>query len=270
MPDDSLQGFPFAALNYKGQYLIERFAISIGLTITGRNVNRNQTVSEALVVAVPNSAESVEFGWIPPLPGTVTEINHVQRLLSSRGANVLRVCSSDSDGSIVSKSLLLRELQRVGLAHIACHGIFKTDQPDQSGLILVHDDQAEILSLRDLAELDLSHLQHITLSACWLADSFVLPGRWAISLPEVLWRAGVGSILGSLWPVSDNAAGKIMARFYQYSTEAPRDLALQRALRDCAQGALDQCAECPVTDPFYWAGYYLYGDRSYYRVSPSG
>jgi tetratricopeptide (TPR) repeat protein len=266
VPDDSLQGFPFAALIYNGQYLIERFAISIGLTISGREASREEGVRETLVVGVSHGAQSDEFGWIPPLPGTIPEIYNVKHWLASRGAKVLCINDSEAGDGMISKNMLLQHIQNAELAHFACHGIFKPDQPDQSGLIIVYDNQVEILSLRDFAQLDLSKMRHITLSACWLADSFVLPGRWVISLPEVLWRAGAGSILGSLWPVDDTIAGEIMARFYQYLTDMPRDIALQKVLTECALGELDKTVGHRVTDPYYWAGYHLYGNNDCFDV----
>lgn len=263
VPDDSLHGFPFAALRHNDQYLIERFAISIGLTISGRKASRQQAGREALAVGVSRGTHSEDFGLIPPLPGTVSEIRRVEQLIASRGANVIRVDDFEEGSEAVNKAMLLDQLSKVALAHLACHGIFQPSQPDQSGLIIARDNNVEILSLRELAKLNLSQLQHITLSACWLADSFILPGRWVISLPEILWRAGAGSILACLWPVSDIGAIEIMYRFYQYLTDMPRDKALQRVLKECVSGELDKIVQCRMSDPFCWAGYYLYGDKGY-------
>ena len=61
--------------------------------------------------------------------------------------------------------------------------------------------------------------------------------------------------------MDDIVAGEIMARFYQYFTDMPRDIALQQVLTECARGALDKTAGRRVTDPYYWAGYYLYGSK---------
>jgi len=41
----------------------------------------------------------------------------------------------------------------------------------------------------------------------------------------------------------------------------PRDMALQKVLTECARGVLDETADCRTTDPFYWAGYHLYGNN---------
>jgi CHAT domain len=74
-PNDSLQGFPFAALIYKYQYLIECFALSIGLTISTRNANRKQAVSKTLVVAMSDSTQSsnydIKLASRPPLHESV-------------------------------------------------------------------------------------------------------------------------------------------------------------------------------------------------------
>jgi len=72
-----------------------------------------------------------------------------------------------------------------------------------------------VLSARELSRLDLAGLRQIVLSSCWSADSFVLPGRWVISLPSVLLYAGARSVIASLWEVDDLATGRLMESFYR-------------------------------------------------------
>ena len=120
--------------------------------------------------------------------------------------------------------------------------------------------RTEVLSIRDLACTDLSHLRQVVLSACWSADNFVLPGRRVVSLPETLCRAGARSVLGSLWPVDDAIAVALMGRFYDYLETHPRDEALRRAQLDCLQGRLFGGPDAYATHPVAWAGFTLSGD----------
>src|SRR5205085_5777835 len=111
-----------------------------------------------------------------------------------------------------------------------------------------------------LAGLRLDRLRHVTLSSCWGADSFVLPGRHVVSLPQALVRAGAGSVLGSLWPVDDDVSPAFMQRFYHYLDAWPRDEALRRTQLDCLRGNLPLPPGRRADQPFYWAGFQLYGE----------
>jgi CHAT domain-containing protein len=129
--------------------------------------------------------------------------------------------------------------------------------------------QAEVLTLRELAGLSLDRLRFVTLSSCWSADNFVLPGRWVISLPETLWRAGAHSILGSLWEVRDDIAVAFMDRFYRNLDSYPRDQALRLTQLACLEGKIfpgnklngELSLENKMAgNPENWAGFNLYGD----------
>jgi CHAT domain-containing protein len=118
-------------------------------------------------------------------------------------------------------------------------------------------EQAEVLSLRELYRMNLNRLQHVTLSSCWSADNFILPGRWIISLPETFWRAGAKSILACLWPVVDSFAVSFMRRFYERLAKLPRDEALRLTQVDCLKGNLPNCNGMEISSPIYWAGFQL-------------
>jgi CHAT domain-containing protein len=261
VPDDSLHGFPFAALRYQEKYLIERFALSLTFESTPRTpALAAPSAGEALLVAVPDGAKDVEIDGviydIDPLPDTVLELDRIApQFRNGPGSPINRLV-----GNCATKETVLQRLPSASFFHIACHGLSNAERPDQSCLLLIPEpSRVEPLTLRDLSELTLDHLQHITLSSCWAADNFVLPGRWVISLPETLWRAGAHSILGSLWWVRDDIAVAFMESFYQNLAHSPRDQALRQTQLACFKGELlPNNAE--VTQPANWAGYNLYGD----------
>jgi CHAT domain-containing protein len=126
----------------------------------------------------------------------------------------------------------------------------------------------EILSISELSGLALDQLQHVTLSSCWSADAFILPGRLILSLPEVFWRAGAKSILSSLWVVDDSLATAFMNRFYAYLDSMPRDEALRCAQLDCLNGSLPEQVGVQTIDPLYWAGFNLYGEQGFLNNAP--
>lgn len=251
VPDDSLHGFPFAALPAGAQYLCERYALTIAFEReAGRRAPPPRAPRQALLVGVSRGAQQ-----FPPLQGVLHELSHVEAHL--RGQHTTRILLDDA----ASRTMVLAALPDAALLHIAAHGIFMADKPDHSGIVLIpRPGQVELLSLHDLAGLTLNGLGHVTLSSCWAADQFVLPGRWVISLPETLWRAGARSVLGSLWEVHDQLAVAFMDRFYSYLAAFPAEDALQRTQRDCLHGRLPGYDRQQTGDLFVWSGFQLYGD----------
>jgi CHAT domain-containing protein len=253
VPDDSLHGFPFAALRHRGRYLTEDYGLTVAFDRFSLPVSPAAKGGGLLAVAVAaGSQPSAEFPHgIPPLPGTKAEAASTADWFRSRG--VASVVLIDGDAKCPT---VLSGCRDAAFVHIACHGVFRPDRPDASGFVLMPEpDRPVILSLRDLWQLNFPRLRHVTLSNCWLADTFVLPGRMSVSLPEALCRAGAGSVLGCLWPVHDKDGALFMERFYHHVSTVPRDMAVSAARRDVLNEAADRRRE-----PFYWAGFQLYGD----------
>ncbi|MBF2065971.1 MAG: CHAT domain-containing protein [Calothrix sp. C42_A2020_038] len=251
VPDDILHGFPFAAIIYQNKYLIQDYRLSICYESKPQRSKRTSCVQKALVVGISNGNNH-----FPSLPGVKSELKQINQWLDNHQINSLVLQNASA-----SKDVVIESINKVNLLHIACHGAFNTSQPDQSGLVLINDSgKQEILTLRELSQTNLTKLRHITLSCCWSADHFILPGRWIISLPETLWRSGAESILGCLWEIDDTVAVSFMTSFYNYLEKLPRDEALRRTQLDC----LNRRLYCRVdtANPLFWAGYNLYGVSS--------
>ena len=270
IPDDILHGFPFATIIHQNSYLIENYSLSIAYQTSKIQLSNSisskpeKAPEKALVVGVSQSA-SLGDRYISSLPGVEAEIEKISHWLDKLNfpKNILKN-NSQKTCQEPSKQAVIKGLSEATLVHIACHGIFEYNRPDKSGLVLVANSEAEILSLRELSNLDLTQLRHVTLSSCWAADHFVLPGRWIISVPETFWRSGTQSILGCLWQVDDNVAVPFMADFYENLKQYPRDKALQMTQLKCLTNDLPKLSDFPSIDdtsnPFFWAGFSLYGD----------
>ncbi len=245
IPDDSLYGVPFAAIRVGGQYLIEKYALSIG-GAPQAETRGDRNFTGALAVGVAAGLPGME-----ELSGVADEIAEVSEWLRRRGFDACVM------GGEATRTEVSRRLETAAVCHLACHGIFEPDSPDRSGVILGGAEEDRVLSVRVLAGLDLRGLRQIVLSSCWSADSFVLPGRWVISLPKILLYAGADSVIGSLWEVDDRLAQGFMRRFYRRLETMRRDEALRLTQLDCIRG---EVKEADAADPIYWAGYALYGD----------
>lgn len=252
VPDDMLHIFPFAAVRYQEKYLVESYALNIAYESlrSGSPPSTTKTINQALLVGI--SQGSTQFA---ALPGIRPELEKIHRWFTQQQIHPTVLMNAEA-----TKESVLTALQSASLLHIACHGTFHPNRTDQSGLVLdPSQSPPAVLSLREISDLNLENLHHITLSACSSADHLVLPGRWVIGLPETLWRAGVHSILGSLWQVYDQLAIAFMERFYTYLQTLPRDEAIRQTQLDCLHQKIQVTDIANASNPVYWAGFNLYG-----------
>jgi tetratricopeptide (TPR) repeat protein len=242
IPDDSLHGFPFAALKYDGKYLLERFALSI--RASERQPSRRPRPKSAKALFVGVTAEAPGF---PSLNLAGNELPPFRKWTGNAPLTDLR-------NETATRGAVLGELQACAFAHIACHGVYAPNRTDSTGLVLVpRPPDHEVLSIADLERFRFVNLRHLTLSACWSADNFVLPGRWVVSFPQRFHLAGAETVLACLWEVEQGFAVPFFAAYYSYLTRFPPAEALARAQRDCINNRLTS------SDPKEWAGYRIYG-----------
>ncbi|WP_263376501.1 CHAT domain-containing protein [Granulicella aggregans] len=244
LPDDVLHGFPFATLKVDGEYLIERFALTIGFQPFPRRVVRKRSVSAAPFLVGMTSGS-------PPLLATGPQIKWVAKWFLGRGVRTEPLFDEEAN-----PTALLNGLQQATCFHISCHGEYTQNHPETTGWqIVTAPGKTEIVGLDQMYRLDLTDLHHATLISCWGADNFLFPGRWVLSLPEVLWRAGAGSVAASLWQVTEDCATEFVEKFYSALPGNTTDCALQVATLGMMKGAGGRPRE-----PFDWAGFQLYGE----------
>jgi CHAT domain-containing protein len=143
--------------------------------------------------------------------------------------------------------------------HLATHGSSvlagaALDDPMESSLQLRDGELTgwDIAALRLRAEL-------VVLGACHSGQRSIggrgldkLPGDDMFGLQAVLFDAGVGNVLGTLWPVDDTTARAILVDFHRdYARGATPDAALQAAIRSHLANPARR------RDPFYWAPFFV-------------
>ena len=118
----------------------------------------------------------------------------------------------------------LAALGRATLAHMACHGSFRSDNPLFSALRVADGD----LTVYDLERCEcLPHT--MVLSACNAAVSAVLRGGALLGMSSSLIQLGVSSVIAPLTPVSDERSVALMARLHHQLASGHR--ARRRACR---------------------------------------
>jgi CHAT domain-containing protein len=132
--------------------------------------------------------------------------------------------------------------------HLACHGLFRADNPMFSSLKL-HD---AWLTAADVMQLDLAGTL-VTLSACESGRNEVFAGDELIGLTRAFLGVGVSSLVVSLWLVQDETTASLMEKYYERLSDGAGPAEALRA----AQLAIKD--EHP--HPYYWAPFVLVGQR---------
>lgn len=246
--DDCLHGLPWAAFKMGDARLGARFTLSVRFEFE-RRPRRSPHIESALVCGVSKS-----IGDYPALPGVAREVQWLASLLESTKSLQLAV-DNDSTSEFVQA-----QMPKSQWIHMACHGSFEQDRPDESGFVLASESQTpDVLSVAKLSQMDLGGVEGIVLSSCWSADNYVLPGRWIIGFPETLIRSGARTVVGSLWEVDDESSFSLLTRFYE-------NLNRGKSPASALQAAQVHTAADPSTsDPFFWAGFCVYGSNASVR-----
>jgi CHAT domain-containing protein len=232
IPHGLLHRVPFHALFDGEAYLIDRFEVSYAPSATVYSLCQRQTsrnLDRALVMSVAD----------PLIPNVADEARAVASHLP--GVEVL------TDGRATTGAIR-EKAPGCGVLHLACHGMFRADNPMFSSLRL-HDGW---LTATDVLRLDLDGAI-VTLSACESARNQVLAGDELVGLARGILGAGASTLVASLWLVQDETTSWMMEEWYaRLHDGAARSTALREA-----QLALKE--RCP--HPYYWAPFVLIGQR---------
>lgn len=183
-----------------------------------------------------------------PLPASIEEAETIQSLFSQNRLNV-------ATGENATKDFLVSPMTRNSqVIHIATHGYFDPDNPHVVGLIAssVNNEPASVfLSLNELLSQSYS-TKLVIASGCDTMLGEFNNGGGLRSLTRGFLAQGVGSTIGTLWPVQDRATSQFMRLFYTHLKRNGGDSA--KALQDAKQTSLSQGR---YRHPMHWAGFVL-------------
>lgn len=213
------------------------------------------------------------------LPGTAKEAaSIISQLTLSLGKQQVTL----SGGADATESQITDRLKECQLVHLATHGFFGgsirrpgdafeiidiTAEMD-SAIVLAGanapsgaDDQ--LLTAEELGNQDLNHVRLLVLSACQTGLGHVRAGQGVVGLLGALGRAGVRSIVSSLWEVNDEATAKLMTAFYEELSRDSSRLGLAKSLRRAQlklrRGEIKPEGGGSFTHPRFWAPFFLSG-----------
>nr|MBA3585642.1 CHAT domain-containing protein [Gemmatimonadota bacterium] len=135
-----------------------------------------------------------------------------------------------------------------GTLHLACHGLFRSDNPMFSALKL-HDGW---LTAADVMNLDLPGAL-VTLSACESGRSGVIGGDEILGLTRAFLGTGAATLVVSLWLVQDDTTAELMSIWYGRLRGGEKPATALRAAQLEVKDRYDH--------PYYWAPFVLVGKR---------
>lgn len=261
--DQGLRSIPLAALHNGETFIIEHYSVgmmpSLSLTDT-----QYTDLNRARVLGVGAST----FPDQHPLPSVPVELAVVTTQLGT-GRSLL------NEAFTLSNIRAAQREETFNVLHLATHGTFQSGELDKSYIQLW--DQR--LQLNELSQLGLSEtaIDLLVLSACQTAvgDEIAELGFAGMAV-----LAGVPSVLGSLWYVSDAGTLGLMSSFYQALDQSTtKTEALRQAQLSLLHGAVRvdhgqlstvrgelplpaawaQLENGTLEHPYYWSAFTMIG-----------
>jgi CHAT domain-containing protein/tetratricopeptide (TPR) repeat protein len=232
VPHGLLHRVPFHALFDGGSYLLERFEISYAPSAKVYSLCQGRIprgFDKALVLGVAD----------PSIPAVAEETQAVVKHLPA--AELLR------DQQVTVEALRLK-VPGCGVLHLACHGMFRVDNPMFSSL-KVGDGW---LAASDVIRLDLEGAL-VTLSACESGRNEIYAGDELMGLTRAFLGAGATTLVASLWLVQDETTAELMENWYEHLSQG---IGRATALRNAQLALKDK-----YPHPYYWAPFVLIGRR---------
>lgn len=197
----------------------------------------------AVIVAMPSTPGASD------LPGVRDETAALARVLDS--PLILT-------GPAATHEAATKALEEHSIAHFACHGVPDTVNPGGSR-VLLHDHFSKPLTVSEIARLHLARADLAYLSACDTTQTNKALADEVLHLAAATHIAGYRHVIGTLWPVNDNAATRLAIDFYTQLTAGgtctPDAESSAHALASAARRLRDEHPAIPTR----WAAHMHFG-----------
>lgn len=207
------------------------------------------------------------------LQGTKEEILKIENVLKRNKWNVTSYMGTNG----TEESFLNMHGKSPRLLHLATHGFYYspskaekvdylkgyTDAMSLSGLVMSGGNApwlgkqlpkgvlGGILTANDIARLDLSNTDMVVLSACQTGQGKAT-SEGLYGLQRAFKKAGVGTIVMSLWSVSDKTTSEFMTTFYERLADKNNGWNKRKAFEEAKE-----IIRKKHPDPFHWAAFVM-------------
>ena len=238
IPDDCLNYFPFAAMNYRGKYLAEGFSI---FTLPAAALLEAAVTDKAIA-----GLRILAFGN-PDLDDETLDLHHAEeelKRIKKPGDTVLL-------NEQATETNVEEMMANYDILHFAVRGQFNPDEPLSSGLLLTPgDDQDGILTVLEIFGLRFPG-RVVVLSGCDTLPEEDPEGKSFSALQRAFLHTGSRSVVSTLWLVNDRAAAYLLELFY-------RQLERKKSLADSLRAAQLRLIR-EGYPPYIWAAFILTG-----------
>ena len=224
------------------------------------------------------------------LPGTLDEVKHISSCFDQKHRRAI----TGTDATETSVKSLPDKLPKI--LHIATHGFYYTEKEkarmdvrkgmlldderghagrqedealNRSGLFMAGANRTlkgeelpmeaddGILTAQEIAKIDLRGVDMVVLSACETGQGDINQGEGVYGLQRGFKKAGVQTILMSLWKVSDKATEILMTEFYKQVCAGKNKHESLRMAQKKVREYKNSEGKLLFEDPFFWAGFIL-------------
>lgn len=243
VPHGPLHYLPFQALRIDGRYLIETHPVSVApsMSIAVQLAQRSPR-ADAVLTAFGNPRIEDKYD----LPGAETEVKQLARLFPRNTVYM---------GAAATKTQFRDVAARAPLMHVAAHAEADQVDPLYSRILLANEGgKQSFLEAHEILGLPMQGSALVTLSACESGLGRIAQGDEVLGFTRSFLSAGTGSLISSLWPVSDDATAVLMGTLY---AELAKGRDIQQAMQ---AGQLAVLKEPRMSHPFFWAPFNLIGN----------
>ncbi len=207
------------------------------------------------------------------LRNTKDEVKKIEKTLVDNGFSVKAYLGSKGN----AESFVALDGKAPSIVHIATHGFYYTpdeakdkdflrgytDAMSLSGLVFAGGNAAwlgkknvdgvlgGVLTAKDIANLDFKGTDLLVLSACKTGQGKVT-AEGVFGLQRAFKKAGVGTIIMSLWNVDDKVTSEFMVAFYEQLTDKANNWNKRKALEQTKEIIRKE-----HPDPYYWAAFVM-------------
>ena len=249
IPHGELHLLPWSSMRFEGRRLFESLPVTVlpnasCLQVLGQ---RRPGPGGAALIGAPGTREFRPLGELPLVEAEILTVGSIL------GPRVFATASGPEATQAAFRRIIADPAGTGGILHLACHGDFVADAPENSGLLLSDGrlDVADITRARITFD-------DVVLSSCasgyrpTRVGDLELAADDAIGLPAAFLEAGARSVLVSIPPARDDAALDLMTRYYEFRSDGATP---GRALQQAQQGLLRDGRMAA----HLWAGFTVYG-----------
>jgi CHAT domain-containing protein/tetratricopeptide (TPR) repeat protein len=257
VPDPRLERIPFAALvdRRTGRHLVEDHATVVApgaafFIASADTFSRRSGRPDRILVVGEPAVDAARFPSLPPLPGARRDAKTVSRFYAN--ADVLV-------GPEATRDAFLALARSATIIQFSGHALSNETTPRFSALVFARHEGIEgsdLLYVEDLTRTRLDGARLAVLSACSTAGRGDGVRIGSATVARAFLAGGVPAVVGTLWPVDDEAAEAFSRSFHaavQRGEQRPAS-----ALR-FAQLSMLHSRRPALRSPAAWAGFQVVG-----------